>query len=332
VEQRVRLTALLLILLWPSCLIAEYVSSEILVIPWGEGPNELEIWEPIVEYDVDSGGDTTFYAEEAGGPSDPFVDSEENVYFISYQIAYLKGFNIEGEVIVDYSDGKTDFRDEFFRGMFSGFYVDSLGRFFCDGNLFIGGYVAVADRANNLLDKLNPLGLESGVPCFIVRWGANDVLTFKSLEHGNFTYVNGEFNPGGSSGWRAVDGYYYRGDSKDSSTIMLMRFENPDTLGIPLTIDTLYIPFEPGNLVSAGLIGTDLEMNFYMKLRDSAHENWGVRVYDQNLDMIDDFRLLEREDNKYLWDTPYPFLRDDGNLYEFHCRDDGMHIFRWSRE
>jgi hypothetical protein len=216
--------------------------------------------------------------------------------------------------------------------MFSGFYVDSLGRIFFNGNVFIGGYVAVADRDNNLLNKLNPLGIESEVPCYFIGSGSNDVLIFHSLEHGYFTYKNDEFSPSGSHGWLAVDGYYYRGDSKDSSSIMLMRFENPDTLGIPLTIDTLYIPFEPGNLVSAGLIGADLEMNFYMKYLDSNHENWGVRVYDQNLDIIDEFRLLEREENMYLWDTPYPFLRDDGNIYEFHCRDDGMHVFRWSRE
>jgi hypothetical protein len=131
--QKMRMILIVIFLLCPASPWAEYTATEILVIPWGEGPNELEIWEPIVEYQVDPGGDTTFFPEEAGGPSKPFVDSGENVYFISHNINYLKGFNIGGEVIVDYSEGKTEFSDEFFRGMFSGFYIDSLGRIYCNG-------------------------------------------------------------------------------------------------------------------------------------------------------------------------------------------------------
>jgi hypothetical protein len=328
----VRITALILVLSWPACLRAAYTASEILVIPWGEGPNELEIAEPYLVYDDTPGADTTGYPAATGGPSKPFVDREENFYFISYHISYLKGFNSEGEVIVDYSEGKTEFRDEFFRGIFLDFYVDSLGRIFCNGNDVDGGYVAVADRNNNLLDKLNPLGVGSGVPCSFICWGSDDVLIFQSRNHGYSTYMNGEFYPGGAGGWRAKDGVYYFGMPADASTIQVFRYENPDTTGQPSSMDTLYFPQEIENLRSGGLVGMDDEMNFYLGYKDSTGSRHGIRVYNQNQEFIDELEYLPREENKYLWDTPNPFLRHDGNIYEFHCRDDGMHIFRWSRE
>ena len=104
---------------------AEYTASEILFIPWGEGPNELEIWEPYREFHNGPDIDTIGHLEPGGGPIDVFVDREENIYIGSHEISYLKGFNLAGEVIVNYSYGKTEFRYEFFRGMFNGFYVDS---------------------------------------------------------------------------------------------------------------------------------------------------------------------------------------------------------------
>lgn len=327
-----RIIGLLIMLLWPVLIQAAYVSEEILVIPWGEGPDELEIAEPYLEYSDTPGADTVGLLVPSGGPSNPFVDREENIYFISHDIFYLKGFNSNGQVIVDYSQGKTEFRDEFFRGMFNGFYVDSLGRIYCDGNLFEGGYVAVADRENNLLDKLNPLGIESGIPCSLVRWCSDDVLIFQSLEHGYFTYINGKFYPGGSAGWRAKDGAYYFGMLANSSTVQVFRYESPDTIGQITSADTLYFPLEIENLESGGLIGTDDEMNFYIEYKDSTESHHGIRVYDQNLDLVDELEYLPREENQYLWDTPNAFLRNDGNIYEFHCRDDGMHVFRWSKK
>jgi hypothetical protein len=45
----VRSFALILLLLWPTCLWAGYTFSEILVIPWGDGPDELVIREPYKE-------------------------------------------------------------------------------------------------------------------------------------------------------------------------------------------------------------------------------------------------------------------------------------------
>jgi hypothetical protein len=311
---------------------AEFTVTEILVLPWGDGPNELEIWEPYREYSDGPEIDTVGHLEPGGGPNNVFVDRDENCYFSSYEIGYLKGFNTNGEVIVNYSEGKTQFHWEFFRGMFNGFYVDSLGRIFCNGNEMRGAYVAVADRNNNLLDKLNPVGIESGVPCKIATRGSDDVFIFDSWDHGYYTYANGQFKPGGSYGWLAKDGYYYWGKPANSSSILLLRYANPDTSGRPATIDTLHISFEFNNLEAGGLYMLDDSLNLYIDYKDSSGVHDGIRVYDQTLKLIDEIQYLPRQENRYLWDTPYPFIRHDGNVYEFHCRDDGLHVFRWSRK
>ncbi len=324
--------SLIIMLASPTAVFAEYIVTEILFIPWGEGPNELEIWEPYLEYHDGPEIDTIGHLEAAGGPSNGFVDRQENIYFISYTISYLKGFNLNGEVIVNYSHGKTEFNWEFFRGMFNGFYVDSLGRIYCDGNDMRGAYIAVADRNNNLLDKLNPLGVESGVGCTMIGWGSDDVLTLLALEGGNYTYSNGQFYEGGSMFWRAGDGYYYSAKCEDPSSLRFIRFANPDTAGRPASADTTYVAFEPGDLEQASLLGVDDSLHLYVKYRDSSHDSRGIRIYDLSHVLLDEFRLLPRQENQYLIDTPYPFLRHDGNVYEFHCRDDGMHVFRWSEQ
>jgi hypothetical protein len=332
VERKVRKLGLIFAISIMSAARAEFTVTEILFIPWGDGPNELRIREPYLEHSEEYPADTAGYLVPGGGPNHTFVDRNENVYFSSYDVHYFKGFDAAGNVIVDYSAGKTQFHDEFFRGMFRGFYVDSLGRIYCNGNEMAGAYVAVADRNDSLLAKLNPLGVESGLGVSIFSWGSDDVLTFDVENHGFYTYINNEFSPGGASSWRARDGIYYGAWRRDISTTYLIRSYAPDTLGRPSSRDTTLITYQPGNLVLSGLLGVDNNMNFYIECLDSSSTEWSVRVYDQGLKLLDEFTFLPRQQNIYLWDTKKPFFRPDGNVYEFHCRDDGMHVFRWSKK
>ena len=323
-----------LIIMLFSCLVAraEYTATEILFIPWGEGPNQLEIMEPYRAYNEGPEPDTVGYLAAEGGPNKCFVDREENFYFMSYEIGYLKGFDNFGNVIVDYSEGKTEFNYDFFRGMFINFYVDSLGRIYCGGDEIFKPYVAVVDRNNNLLDKLNPFGIESGIGCTLLDWGSDDVLTFLSFEMGLYAYRNGQFYEGGSENWYARDGYYYSGRTGGPSSIKLIKMTDPDTTGLPAWADTSNIQYKSGNLISGGLISVDDSMRFYMKFHDLTSTESVIQIYNESLELLDEFRLLPRQENQYLWDTPNSFLRHDGNVYEFHCRDDGMHVFRWSKK
>lgn len=323
---------LLILLLFFSYAFADYSSNEILVIPWGEGSNELEILDSYWEYNEGPNPDSSKHREAGGGPSKVFVDRQENFYFMSYEIGYLKGFDNSGSVIVDYTEEKDEFSRQLFGGMYINFYVDSLGRIYCAGNEIIKPYVTVVDRNSNILDKLYLREHASSFGCTLIDWGSDDVLTFLCFEKGMYTYRNGQFLEGGSEDWYAADGYYYSGRTGGPSSIKLVKMTNPDTTGLPGWADTTYIPYEPGNLISGGLIGVDDSMTFYFDFLDSTSTQWGVRVYNSNLVLLDEFRLLPRRENQYLWDTPYPFLRHDGNIYEFHCRDDGMHVFRWSKQ
>ncbi len=326
------ITVSLLILIFREFTSAEFTSAQILYIPWGGAPSELEIREPYREYGDDIEPDTIGFLVPAYVPDRAFVDRDENIYFSSYKVRYFKGFDVNGNVIVDYSAGKTEFHDEFFRGMFRNFYVDSLGRIYCNGNDLAGAYVAVADRNDNLLDKLNPLGLESGMATSIFGWGSDDVLILSVEDHGLYTYKNNQSFPGGTIGWRAGNGIYYQTERKDSSTIGIIRAYDPNPGGRPASEDTTYIPYEPGNLISTSILGVDDIMRFYISCLDSSSVEKNVRVYDQDLKLLDEFRLVPKQGDTYLWQSPLPFLRHDGNVYEFHCRDDGMHVFRWSNK
>jgi hypothetical protein len=144
--------------------------------------------------------------------------------------------------------------------------------------------------------------------------------------------MNGQFYPGGSLGWRARDGYTYLGMPASTSQIYLFRYADPDTSGWAAVVDTSYISFQFNNLESGGVLGVDDNLNIYISYSDSTGANKGIRVYDQKLILTDEFQYLPRQENIYLWDTRHPFFRPDGNVYEFHCRDDGMHVFRWSKK
>jgi hypothetical protein len=310
----------------------EFTVTEILFIPWGDGSNELQIREPYLEHSEEYPADTAGYLVPGGGPNHTFVDRNENVYFSSYDVHYFKGFDAAGNVIVDYSAGKTQFHDEFFRGMFRGFYVDSLGHIYCNGNEKAGAYVAVADRNDSLLAKLNPLGIDSGLGVSIFSWGSDDVLIFDVEDHGFYTYKNNQFYPGAPLGWRARDGYSYWGFPTSPSELYLLRFSEPDSSGQWTVVDTSFISFKSNNLESGGVLGVDDTMNIYIDFSDTTGAYRGFRVYDQNLNLLDEIQYLPRQENSFLWDTRDPSFRQDGNVYEFHCRDDGMHVFRWSKK
>ncbi len=332
-EQKVRIFALMIIIL---CLAgpvsAEYTVTEILFIPWGDGPNELAITEEHREYNECDPIDTVGYLVGGDGPEKMFVDQKENIYFTSNSLAYLKGFDKNGDVIVDYSTGKTKFNYDFFCGWFYGVYVDSLGRIYCNGNELACMSVAVVDRNNNLLERLNPLGYDTDLPASVEYRGSDDVILFKSWVYGFSTYMNGQFYPGGSYGWRARDGYYYHVETRDSSSFRFIRLANPDTSGRPETADTTIVPYPPGGLKLAFSMGVDDDLRLYVQFLDTSRDMWKVRVYDENYDFLYEILPLPSEENRYKLYTADLFFRQDGNVYEFHCRDDGMHVFRWSKK
>ena len=81
-------------------------------------------------------------------------------------------------------------------------------------------------------------------------------------------------------------------------------------------------------------MGIDLNDQFFINYtEDEVDIPLGILVLNNQFEEVDRFELLPRPENQYLWYVHNsPFLRGDGNVYQFLCEDDGMHVIRWSKE
>jgi len=321
----VRIVALLTILLWPACLWAEYAATEILVIPWGDGPDELRIEEPYtdgIEITPDSAADALF---PSGGPHWGFVDVEENVYFISKDLHYLKGFHNNGKAFVDAAVDTSDYEASVIKYCPTRMFVDSAGFIYV---FFIHGYPSIFNSNGDFVSILDPPGDEP-YPHDIVSldfYNFDEELNIHSYK-GDFIFQNGNFTKGGYRDWKASDGYYYWGNRYDTSTFRFIKFKTY------AYIDTYYVKVDRKIGVGA-LMGIDLNDNYYMRYSESKDDfPLDILVLDRNFKEKDHFRLLPERDNMYLWNVHNAtFLRGDGNVYQFLCEDDGMHVIRWGKE
>jgi hypothetical protein len=302
---------------------AEYVSSEILLIPWGDGPDELAIWEPYKE-EIYVSEDSSFDAWFASGGSNfGFLDMNDNIYFSSYQIPYFKGFHSDGQGFVNFSNDPPGSNPGIFGGGIDNFYVDSDAQIFVSSML---PYVVVADTMGNLIDRLIPSGYDEQIPISLLFYQFDDELVISALNQ-RFIYRDGEFHEGGYPFWKASDGFYYRAKKYDESSFIFMKFHTYDQ------IDTFYVSFD-GNLHLGGLMGIDLNDQFFMRYTEEEVDiPLGVLILDSQFQEVDRFELLPEPENQYMWYlNNSTFLRGDGNVYQFLCEDDGMHVIKWSKE
>ncbi|UCC78785.1 MAG: hypothetical protein JSW64_10945 [Candidatus Zixiibacteriota bacterium] len=314
---------LVVFMLLTKATIAEYNNSEVLVIPWGQGTNELNIEEPYLDavyVTEDSTRDKLF---PSGGPHFCFVDNNDNYYFASYLLSYLKGFRYNGQEFLDFSTGHSEHDTSVFLGGTTNIFVDS------DGIIYIGSnrpFATMTNENGEFLGRLNPLGEESDEPSDLIFYNFDGEIIFDTWYHGLYKYKNGEFTEGGYDAWKASDGYYYDGWIQDESSFLFIKFQEVES------VDTFYVSFD-GALLSGGLLGIDENDQFFMQISESPDTISSILVYDNNFTEIDRFELLPQLENQYLWYVHNsPFLRGDGNVYQFLCEDDGMHVIKWSKE
>jgi len=302
-----------------------------LVIPWGDSAQQLRIGQPNRE-DVElTPEDTTddFYFN-SNGPNQGFVDLNDNFYFSSYGFAYLKGFNSDGELIIDFSNENQTHNREFYKSGISKFYIDNNDLLYFLGFPTVD-YVPLVDQEYNLVSKLHPYGDDSGVDVINFYRSANDVLSFYLSDGTRYTYVDGDFYDGGAMGWKAVDGIYYFANMRDSSTIRFIRYENPDLYGNPENLEEYLIPLENINISYCEFLGMDEDLNSYVDVITTADENNEVvLVYDSNYELVEEITPAGISLH-YYWIIA-PFLRQDGILFEFRVLEEGLGIIRWSKE
>lgn len=320
-----RIAALIVILLWPACLWAEYAATEILVIPWGKGVNELPVEDPYKEMIPDDSGVLHEVWYPSGGPHQGFVDVEENIYFISKDINYLKGFHNNGESFVYFITDRSNYKANFFKLGPWDIFVDSEGLIYV---FFAYGYPAIFDKRGDFVGNFDPPGKEpeNNIAVRLEFYNLNEELVIHS-NWGTFIYKDGEFTKGGYRDWKASDGYYYFGKRHDSTSFEFIKFKTY------AQIDTFHVKVDRKLGVGA-LIGVDLIDNYYMRYSESKDDfPLDILVLDRNFKEKDHFRLFPKHDNRYLWNVHNAtFLRGDGNVYQFLCEDDGMHVIRWSKE
>jgi hypothetical protein len=326
-EQRMRALVLTVFLLYPICLQAEYISSELFVINWGDGDNQLKFRPREVVYH-DPGGVAPGYDEDPGsGPSDVFVDIEENFVFYSFDNGQIKGFNNQGDVIFDYSYWQPDYKPEFYHNNINGIYVDSHLRLYIvdDRN-----FVPVIDYEGNLLDSLYPFYPDLSVPILSIYPKYNGDICFYGKDRGFATYSNGEFKPGGTPGFLAANGSYYSIWSYSLHSIEFVKYEDPDISGDTESREYTEIEFPEETIYAAAIYPGGDGSKLYVAV--SPDSIGGGEIWELDFD----FNLLDKfTHNIWTGDEVWglsPVIHPNGNIYRFRCLEDGLHVIRWSKE
>jgi hypothetical protein len=306
-----------------------YISTELFSIEWGDDEVQLKVT-PVEIIPPDSGILAADYEVHAGaGPTGVFVDDDENFIFYSYDFWQLKGFNNVGDLIFNYSYGEAEVNPDIYDGKVDAIYIDSNLKMYVVN--FPGrSFIPVVDYEGNILDKLYPFAPDLSVPVLSLYWKSNGDICFYSRESGYVTYSEGNFSPGGTPGFLAMNGSYYSATETSPTTIRFNRYENPDTRGIAENREITEISFPGESIYTAVLLnGGDGSHLFVLKREDTIG---GDEIWELDLD----YNLLDRiqlecwlEDS--IWDIT-PFVGHGGAIYEFRCLEDGVHVIRWSKE
>jgi len=306
---------------------AEYTPEELCAIPWGDGVEQLK-HKPaeVIPPDPDVIGSD--YETDAGsGPSDAFVDKNENIIFYSFDNGQLKGFNNAGQVIFDFSYGAPDYNSDIFTNQITGVYVDSLLRLYVADD---GYSVSVVDYGGNVLEKLYPFAPDSTVHVSWIYPKYDGRLCFDSADRGLVTYSDGEFSPGCSAGFIAANGSYYSIWSYSLHSIKLNKYQNPDSTGLAETREFIDIGFPNETIYETGIMSGGDGSKIYLAV--TADTTGFVEIWELGLD----YNLLNKMTyNAYSTEAVWgltPFIHANGNIYEFRCLEDGLHVFRWNRQ
>jgi hypothetical protein len=210
-------------------------------------------------------------------------------------------------------------------------FVDDSGLLYILDALVHRDYLAVANLDGDLIARLNPYGENSGIAVKYIFFNSDEMLTIRLSDQTCHTYLNGSFTPGGCSAWRAKDGYYYTSFERDSSIIIVKKLENPTQDCDATTVDENTIEYYGPFIAYTAFLGVDDEMRLYLFVIEYDPESWKILIIDDALNQISEL-IIPVTVNIYSRHLD-PFMRPkDGNIYEFRCLDDGLHVVRWSKE
>jgi hypothetical protein len=155
-------------------------------------------------------------------------------------------------------------------------------------------------------------------------------LFFFNRNLGWVTYFDGNSTPGGTTGFKANDGSYYTVSKKTATSLEFKRYENPDNTGLAESRKLTEVPIEVDTLIGADLINGGDGNSLYIMLLINEFFYFEIWQFDLDYNVVDKLALTNEEAYGDLRITP--FIRSDGNIYEFLFRDDGLHVIRWCKE
>jgi len=306
---------------------AEYIPSELFTIPWGDGSDQLKLRPRETTY-YDPGGVAPGYDEDPGsGPSDVFVDKNENFIFYSFDNGQLKAFNSLGGVVFDFSYWQPDFNPDFYSNNIGGIYEDSLQRLYIVDDR---PFVPVIDYSGNVVDKLYPFTPDSTVSILSMYPKYNGDICFYGKGRGFVTYSNNEFYAGGSPGFYASNDSYYSIMSYSLHEIEFVKYQNPDTSGNTVLTEYSKKAFPQENIHAAAVYPGGDGSKICVAVIPDTTGGGEIWEFDLSLNVIDKFAHNVWLDDE-VWGLA-PFIHPNGNIYRFRCLEDGVHVIKWTKQ
>ena len=311
------------------CVAGDYTSVDLFSIPWGGGDDELLMEQRIVNDPGTPEDSTDDYIEPSMGPSLAVVDGDENVIISSYAFTQLKGFSSSGDLIFTIPNGEPDVEFLMAGRTYNQLFIDSLRR------IHIAAFpplyfVPVIDYTGNVIDCLFPFGSSSSNEIIEICLSPSGTMIFGDRTKGFVTYSGGEYFSGGSCGFLASDGKFYSAKAMSPTGLRLNRYEDPDSMGIASSREFTEIDFPGDSIYSAFILNGGGGDRLYAYVRTYDLNKYEIWEFDLTYNLISEIVFPPLDDAYDLIITP--FVRRDGNIYEFRFRQDGFHVVRWSKE
>ena len=191
-------------------------------------------------------------------------------------------------------------------------------------------FVSVADYGGNVLEKLYPFAPDSTARVSWIYPKYDGSLCFDSVDRGLVLYSGGQFSQGCSAGFLAANGSYYSVWSYSLHRIKFNKYQNPDSTGLAESRQFIDVDFPDETIYEAGLMAGGDGNKIYLAV--TADTTGFLEIWELDLD----YNLLDRMTyhayaDEAVWGLS-PFIHENGNIYEFRCLEDGVHVIRWTKE
>lgn len=341
---------ILFFLLANNSTLAKYAATEMLLIPWGDSTSQLPIKFQHASPRRQMEGDND---QRHNYPGHFFVDRNGILYIGNQTLKYIKAFNSKGTELFTIPSNYTKpertnshkaiepkIGEQYNTLYFTAFCVDSRSRIYIQSLIQRGdpGYnenVIIADSTGKVKGVINSQKFGVNKIPGEMKMNSLDVLTFGNLNsQGIMTYRNGILSEGGYDGWLGPDDYYYTvridkaGYDRERTIVEFTAIGDSTNSKIADDVKQTVRPLkEP--VSQCELLGIADDGRMFIKLQKTGGIT--IQVYDKQYTLMDEIEIPHLKSKTRF--NPYRnlFAAVNGDIYEFHCLSDGLHIIKWSK-